>query len=129
LSANGSIGGFTIDIKVLASESALSISSLTLSPIAHPSAIHARTIKRIVGDPTFLSEGSSGEWRGSVLLSVFVDDNGEESHVTIPAEVTVKVDKEHSAGNAMLEVKSASSNGAAGTEALQGLRVTDLSLS
>jgi hypothetical protein len=129
LSANGSVGGFTIDIKVLASESALSISSLTLSPIAQPSANEARTIKRIVGDPTFLSEGSAGEWRGSVLLSVFTDENGQASHVTIPAEVVVKIDKEHAVGSAMIEVTSAAFSGAAGTEALQGLLVTDLTLS
>ena len=129
LSANGSVGGFTIDIKVLASEKALSISSLALSPITQPSTNEARAVKRIVGDPTFLSEGSPGEWRGSVLLSVFVNENGQESHVTIPAEVTVKIDKEHAVGSAMIEVKSSASGGASGTEALQGLRVTDLSLS
>ncbi len=129
LSANGSTDGFTIEIKVLASERALSISSLTLSPITQPSANEARTIKRIVGDPTFLSEGSPGEWRGAVLLSVFVDENGQESHLAIPAEVTVKLDKEHAVGSAIIEVKSAASSGAAGTKAIQGLRVTKLSLS
>lgn len=129
LSANGSIGGFTIDMKILASESALSISSLTLSPMAQPSANESRTIKRIVGDPTFLSEGPAGEWRGSVLLSVFADENGQASHVTIPAEVVVKIDKEHAVGSAMIEVKSAASSGGAETEALQGLLVTDLTLS
>lgn len=129
LIANGITDGFMIEIKVLASENALSISSLTLSPIAQPSRNEARTIKRIVGDPTFLSEGTSGEWRGSVLLSAFVDENGQESHRTIPAEVVVKIDKEHAAGSAMIEVKRVSSGEASGTEALQGLRATNLALS
>jgi hypothetical protein len=115
-------------MKVLASESALSISSLTLSPITQPSANEARAIKRIVGDPTFLSEQSSGEWLGSVLLSVFVDENGQESHLTIPAEVIVKIDQEHTRASATIHFKSGASSGASGTEALQGLRVTDLSL-
>jgi hypothetical protein len=128
LSANASVSGFTIAMKVLASESALSISSLTLSPITQPSANDARAIKRIVGDPTFLSEQSSGEWIGSVLLSVFVDENGQESHLTIPAEVIVKIDQEHTRASATIHFKSGASSAASGTEALQGLRVTDLSL-
>ena len=129
LSATGRIGGFTVAVKVLASASALSLSDLTFSPITETELHDGQTIKRIVGDPTFLSEASPGNWQGSVLLSVFVDHNGEESHFTTPAEVSVSIDSNYTMGSATIEIKSSAFTGASGKDPLQGLRVTDLSLS
>ena len=104
LSANKRGKGFTIDVKVLASSRSLSISSLTLTPNDRFETQDRSVIKKVVGDPTFLTEFSPGEWKGRVQLSVFVEKEGRESHVTIPALVSVKVSEDNTVGRAVIEV-------------------------
>jgi hypothetical protein len=104
LSAHVRVGGFNVDLKVLASSRSLSISALTLTPDADSPMSDGSRIKRVVGDPTFLTESSSGEWSGRVQLSVFVDTNGEESYLTIPAKISVRMSTDSSVGRARIAV-------------------------
>jgi hypothetical protein len=95
-------------------------------------------IKKAVGDPTFLAQTAPGEWSGRVQLSVFVDTDGRESHLTIPARVSVKMRGDNTAGRAVIELtndaskESLDEHGALSslaTARLTTLAVADLALS
>ena len=138
LSANTPANGFSVEVKVLASSSSLSLSGLTLMPNDQSRMNDGSMIKKAVGDPTFLVETAPGEWSGRVQLSVFVDTNGRESHLTIPARVLVKMRSDNTAASAVMELTSDASkesldeNGAFGslaTARLTTLSVADLALS
>jgi hypothetical protein len=104
LSANARVSGFTVDLKVLVSSRSLSMSALTLVPIVEMGMRDGSTIQRIIGDPTFLTESSTGEWKGTVRLSVFVDLAGQKSHLTVPAQISVRMSNDNTSGRAVLEV-------------------------
>lgn len=104
LNANARINGFNLELKVLASGRSLSISALTMIPDAESRMSDGSMIKRIVGDPAFLAESYPGDWTGPLRLSVFIDTDGRESHLTIPARVSVKVNDDNSAGRAFIEI-------------------------
>jgi hypothetical protein len=96
--------GFNLDLKVVASSRSLSISALTLIPTEDSRMGDGSMIKKIVGEPTFLTETTSGEWSGPVLLSVFLDTDGRESHSALPATISVRVHKDKGTGTASLMV-------------------------
>jgi hypothetical protein len=124
LTASARIDWFTIDVKVLASSRSLSLSALTLTPSEGSQADEGSVIKKIVGDPTFLTEVSPGEWSGQVQLSVFIDTDGQESHMTIPARVSVKVSNDNAAGSAILEIANEASNRVSDENRSLGTRAT-----
>jgi hypothetical protein len=103
-----------VELKVVASTKAVSVNSLTLTPQGDPRPQDGITIKRIVGDPTFLSEISPGQWQGTVLLSIFMEDGGIPSHFTTPAEIEVRVNGDRSVARASIRTGSSASpnNGA-----------------
>lgn len=95
---------FLVEMKALASASAVSISSLTFTPTGRDSAPNGILIRRIVGEPTFLKEPTPGTWLGPIVLSVFIERNGESSHFTVPATISVQVSSSGSA-RATLQVE------------------------
>lgn len=138
LSVNKRSKGFTIDVKVLASSRSLSISALTLTPDERFETHDRSVIKKVVGDPTFLTESSPGKWTGRVQLSVFVEKDGRESHVTIPALVSVKLRDDNTVGQAVIEVANEALRhsseytvalGSQATSRLLTFSVSDLTLS
>ena len=138
LSANTRANGFSVDVKVLASASSLSLSGLTLIPNDRSRMNDGSMITKAVGDPTFLVQTVQGEWSGRVQLSVFVDTDGQESHITIPAWVSVKMSSDNTAGRAVIEITNDASkesldrNGTFGSLAiarLSSFAISDLTLS
>lgn len=137
LRAHSRLGDFNVELKVLASPGALSVSSLAFTPLARTLMTDGAIVKRAVGDPTFLAESSPGTWKGPLIISIFVDKDGAESHFTIPALVTVSVNSDHTLGRAFVEIRDevSGSSSTATTQApemadrLRALVVTDLSLS
>jgi hypothetical protein len=109
LSSSGSAHGLGVELKIVASNKAVSVSSLTFTPQGTARNEDGITIKRIVGDPTFLSETAPGEWRGTVLLSVFMEDHGRPSYFTTPAEVEVRVNADRSIAHASIRTHSSTS--------------------
>lgn len=99
-----SSAGFSIDLKVIASPSAVSISSLTFTSNDPGLPTSTLAVRRIIGEPSFLSQPSPGTWIGSIILSVFVEDNGVSSHVSIPASITVIMGANQGEARALIEV-------------------------
>ena len=124
LNAATRVNGFNLELKVLTSARSLSVSSLTLVPGAENRMSDGSMIKRIVGDPAFLAESSPGNWTGSVRLSVFVDTEAEESHLTIPARISVHVNKDHTAGQAVIEITNVPANDTVQELSTQGSQAT-----
>jgi hypothetical protein len=120
LNAATRVSGFNVELKVVTSPRSLSISALTIVPAAENRMSDGSMIKRIVGDPAFLAESSKGTWTGSIRLSVFVDIQGEESHLTIPAKISVSVTNDHSAGQAVIEIINEPANDTAQELSMQG---------
>lgn len=138
LSANTLANGFSVNVKVLASAGSLSLSGLTIIPNEQSRMSDGSMIKRIVGDPTFLAQTVRGEWSGRVQLAVFVDTDGRESHITIPARMSVKMSGDNTSGQAIIEVTNDASNesvvnngtfGTLATAHLSSLAISDLTLS
>ena len=138
LSANATLSGFNVTLKVLASPGTLSISSLTVTPLSEGALRDGTVLRRALGEPTFLSESSSGDWKGSILLSVFLEKYGQEFHVTVPARVTARVNTDLTEGRAFIEIDDAQAPGSSNaftarhvgaTALLSALRMTDLPLS
>lgn len=96
--------GFTVELKVIASPSAVSISSLTFTSDDRTAPKNTLAVRRIIGEPAFLSQPSPGTWTGSIILSVFVEENGVSSHFSVPASVTVLVDANQTDARASIEV-------------------------
>lgn len=138
LSASARVQGFSVDVKVLASSSSLSLSGLTLIPNDRTRMNDGSMITKAVGDPTFLAQTVPGEWSGRVQLSVFVDMDGRESHITIPAWMSVKMSSDNTTGRAVIAItndpskESLDQNGGFGslaTARLASVAVSDLALS
>lgn len=100
------VSGIAVDLKILASPKAVSVSSLSLAPAPRPSPTNL-IIKRIEGEPAFLSETSPGEWQGAIILSVSFEEDGKSAHFTMPASIVVTFDSNHETGRAVLTVNSA----------------------
>jgi hypothetical protein len=60
-------------------------------------------VRRIEGEPVFLSEASPGTWVGSIILSVSVEENGTTAHVAVPASITVMFDLNQTEGRVSIE--------------------------
>jgi hypothetical protein len=110
LSANVNASGFNVELKVVSSVRSLSISALTMLPNRELRMKDGSKIKSLAGDPTFLIESSPGEWTGTVLLSVFVDSHGQESHITIPSRVSVFVTKDNGSARAVIKLSELTEN-------------------
>ena len=138
LTSTKSAHGLGIELKVLASSKALSVSSLTFTPEIASLSHDGITVKRIVGEPTFLTETAPGEWQGTVLLSVFLQEEGVSSHFTTPAEVDIRVNAGRSIAHASVRMHSGASTDDgpisvtrldSDTFGVSGLLVKELSLS
>jgi hypothetical protein len=138
LTSTTSTNGLVVELKVIASQKALSVSSLTFTPQSASQSGDGITIKRLVGEPTFLTETAAGEWQGTMLLSIFLEDNGIASNFTTPAEVEVRVSADRSIAHASVRTRASAavSDGTisitrsnADTYAVSGIILEDLSLS
>ena len=111
LTSSTSAHGLDVDLKIIASNKAVSVSSLTFTPKDPAKTEDGITIKRIVGDPTFLSEISPGEWRGTVILSIFMEEDGIPSYFTTPADVEVRANADRSIAHASIRSRSSAPAG------------------
>lgn len=98
LSASATVEGFGVELKVLASNTAVSVSSLMFNPTESSTPATRASVRRIIGEPVFLTEASPGTWVGSIILLVSVEDNGATAHISTPASITVKFDSQQSHG-------------------------------
>lgn len=133
LSGATSFDRFAVELKVLASPSAVSISSLTFTPTGRDTAPNGIIVRRIVGEPTFLREPTPGTWGGAILLSVFIEQNGVSSHFTVPASISVIVDAKRAslqvAEDTVSTVGIAVSKSDDNTYSISGLRYVQMPLS
>jgi hypothetical protein len=103
LTAAAVVNGFNVELKVLASQAAVSVSSLVFTPTDSAIPGIGATVRRIVGEPVFLTEASPGTWVGSIILSVSVEENGTTAHVAVPASITVMFDLNQAEGRVAIE--------------------------
>lgn len=103
LSASATVDGFDVELKVLASNTAVSISSLMFNPTDSATQATRSGVRRIIGEPVFLTEASPGTWVGSIILSVSVEENGTTAHVSAPASITVRFDAHQAEGRVSIE--------------------------
>jgi len=107
LTASKAITGNNVELRILASAKAVSVSALSIQPTNIVGADSGATIRRIEAEPTFLSETAPSEWQGAIILSVSFEEAGKSSHFTIPASITVKVNGDYSSGRASIKVGAA----------------------
>ena len=108
LSASATVEGFDVELKVLASTTAVSISSLMFNPTDSANQATRSGVRRIIGEPVFLTETSPGTWVGSIILSVSVEENGTTAHVSTPASITVRFNAHQSEGRVSIETDRSS---------------------
>lgn len=111
LTAVTRVNGFSVDLKVVASQAAVSISSLSFTPTDISVSSAGGAVRRIVGEPVFLTEAAPGTWVGSLILSVSVEENGITAHVPVPASITVMFDLNQSEGRVSIETGNNTDSG------------------
>jgi hypothetical protein len=138
LTSTTNANGLGIELKITTSGDSVSVSSLTFLPKTSVTSARGVAVKRIEGDPTFLSQRAPGTWGGTVLLSIFLEGAGAPSHFTTPAEVEIRVNDDRSLAQASIRTQAhgRSRNGtieivrlSGDTYAMSEILVEDLTLS